>query len=150
MRTLLFFAAIAMGTAPIVLGTADAQVRRPGARQPVPVLTGIDALRADFLTRTGGNTLYFGANSALLGAPAKAVLTAQAAWLRRQPAVVVQVEGYGDANNSRDHALALGARRAAEVREYLIMLGVPSAQIEITSWGKTRPGAGRAIVVLVR
>ena len=146
MRTLLIFAAIAVGAA----SAADAQVRRPSARQPVPVLTGIDALRADFLARTGSNTLYFGANSALLGVPAKAVLTAQAAWLRRQPAVVVQVEGYGDANNSRDHALALGARRAAEVREYLIMLGVPSAQIAFTSWGKAKPSAGRAIVVLVR
>ncbi len=121
------------------------------ARQPQPpVLTGIDALRADFLARTGSNVIYFGPNSALLSAPAKAVLSAQAAWLRRQPNVIVQVEGYGDANDSRDHSLAVGARRAQEARDYLILLGVPAAQISITTWGKTRPGAGRAVTVLVR
>ena len=146
MRKLLIFATIAVSAA----GTADAQVRRPGERQQVPALTGIDALRAEFLARTGGNTIYFGANSAILAAPAKAVLIAQAAWLRRQPAVVVQIEGYGDSNDSRDHALAMGARRAAEVRDYLVMLGVPSTQVAITSWGKTRPGAGRAVTILVR
>ncbi|MEO7634770.1 MAG: OmpA family protein [Sphingomicrobium sp.] len=146
MRTLPIFAALVL----TLSGAAGAQVRRPGARQPVPVLTGIDALRADFLARTGSNILYFGVNSAGLGAPARAVLGAQAAWLRRQPAVVVQVEGYGDPGDSRDHALAMGARRAQAVRDYLVLLGVPSAQVALTSWGKTRPGAGRAIVVLVR
>ena len=152
MRKLLILATIALSAA-IGLsasGAAEAQVRRPGARPQVPVLSGIDALRADFLARAGGNTIYFGANSARLSAPAKAVLTAQAAWLRRQATVVVQIEGYGDSTDSRDHALAMGARRAAEVRDYLVMLGVPSAQVGITSWGKTRPGAGRAITILVR
>jgi len=138
----------------IAVGAASggaAQVRMPGARQPQPpVLTGIDALRADFLARTGSNTIYFGPNSALLSAPAKAVLGAQAAWLRRQPNLVVQVEGYGDSNDSRDHALAMGARRAQEARDYLVLLGVPSAQIGITTWGKARPGPGRAVTVLVR
>lgn len=131
-------------------GTLPAQVRAPAGRQPVPVLTGIDALRADFSARTGGSAVYFGANSALLSAPSRAALVLQAAWLRRQPELVVQVEGYGDVTDSRDHALALGARRAAQVRDYLVLLGVPSAQIGITSWGNAKPGAGRAVTVLVR
>lgn len=146
MSRLLILAMIALSAA----RSGQAQVRRPAARPQAPVLSGIDLLRAEFLARTGGNTIYFGANSALLSAPAKAVLTAQAAWLRRQSAVVVQIEGYGDATDSRDHALAMGARRAAEVRDYLVMLGVPSTQVAITSWGKTRPGAGRAVTILVR
>lgn len=150
MRTLLsLLTLVALGVA----GTAPAQVRMPGARQQKPqqpVLTGIDALRADFLARSGSNVIYFGPNSSLLSAPAKTVLGAQAAWLRRQPSVVVQIEGYGDANDSRDHALAVGARRAQEARDYLILMGVPAAQIGITTWGKARPGAGRALTVLVR
>lgn len=148
MRKLLpLLALMALGAA----STGTAQRRTPGARQPQqPVLTGIDALRADFVARTGSTTIYFGPNSALLSAPSKAVLAAQAAWLRRQPNVVVQVEGYGDSNDSRDHSLAMGARRAQEAREYLILMGVPSGQLSITSWGKARPGAGRAVTVLVR
>jgi peptidoglycan-associated lipoprotein len=63
---------------------------------------------------------------------------------------VVRIEGHGDASDTRDHALALGARRAEEVRSYLVLLGVPAAQLSVTSWGKERPGAGRAVTILVR
>ena len=28
-------------------------------------------------------------------------------------------------------------------RNYLVLLGVPAAQLERTSWGKERPGVGR-------
>ena len=115
-----------------------------------PVLQGIDAMRADFAAQSGGTTVYFGGDSSVLAAPAKAVLTAQAAWLRRHPEIVVRLEGYGDAGDTRDHALAVGARRAEEARSYLVLLGVPLAQVSITSWGKERPGLGRAVTVLVR
>lgn len=117
---------------------------------PPPVLQGIDALRADFAAQSGGTTVYFGAGSAILGPPARTVLVAQAAWLRRHPEIVVRVEGYGDSGDTRDHALAVGARRAEETRNYLVLLGVPSAQVSTTSWGKERPGLGRAVTVLVR
>ena len=44
-----------------------------------------------------------------------------------------------DARDTRDHALALGERRAAAVRNYLVSLGVPAARLSVTSWGKERP-----------
>jgi peptidoglycan-associated lipoprotein len=122
-----------------------------GPRKPAaPVLQGIDALRADFAAQSGGTTVYYGADSVILGGPAKAVLAAQAGWLRRHPEVVVRIEGYGDSGDTRDHALAVGARRAEEARDSLVMLGVPSAQLSTSSWGKERPGLGRAVTVLVR
>jgi peptidoglycan-associated lipoprotein len=117
---------------------------------PPPVVQGIDALRADFAAQSGGTTVYFGAGSAILGPPARSVLVAQAAWLRRHPEIVVRIEGYGDSGDTRDHALAVGARRAEETRNYLILLGVPSAQVSTTTWGKERPGLGRAVTILVR
>lgn len=117
---------------------------------PPPVLQGIDALRAEFAAQSGGTTVYFGGGSAALGAPATTVLVAQAAWLRRHPELVVRIEGYGDAGDTRDHALALGARRAEEARSYLVLLGVPSAQLSTTTWGRERPGLGRAVTILVR
>jgi peptidoglycan-associated lipoprotein len=119
-------------------------------RPAAPVVQGIDAQRAEFAAQSGGTTVYFGVGSAILGAPAKAVLSAQAAWLRRHPEVVVRVEGYGDAGDTRDHALAVGARRAEEARDYLLLLGIPSAQVSTTSWGKERSGLGRAVTILVR
>ena len=136
----------------LVATTAHAQlfplIRSHNA--PPPVLQGIDALRAEFAAQSGGTTVYFGGGSAILGAPATTVLSAQAAWLRRHPELIVRIEGYGDAGDTRDHALALGARRAEEARSYLVLLGVPSAQLSTTTWGKERPGLGRAVTILVR
>jgi peptidoglycan-associated lipoprotein len=147
MRKLILFVALALAA-----GSVDAQIlpflSKRGPQQPV--VQGIDALRADFAAQSGGTTVYYGAGSAVLGAPAKTMLTAQAAWLRRHPEVVVRVEGYGDTGDTRDHSLAVGARRAAEARDYLVLLGVPAAQVSTTSWGKERSGLGRAVTILVR
>ena len=138
----------------LLASSASAQLpglRKRGPAQPTqPVLQGIDALRADFAAQSGGTLVYFGAQSVILGAPAKAVLTAQAAWLRRHPEVVARVEGYGDAGDTRDHALAVGARRAEAARDQLLLLGVPAAQVSVTSWGKERAGLPRAVTTLVR
>ena len=133
--------------------SASASAQLPGLRrrEPVqPVLQGIDAARADFLAKSGADTVYFGLDGAVLGAPARATLAAQAQWIRQHPEVVVRIEGHGEPNDTRDHALAMGARRAQEVRDYLVLLGVPAAQLGVTSFGKERPGAPRAVTVLVR
>ena len=148
MRKALLIFALLVSAAP-----SQAQLpflRKRDAPPQQPVLQGIDALRADFAAQAGGTTVYFGDRSATLGAPAKAALALQAAWLRRHPEVVVSIEGYGDGGDTRDHALAVGAQRAAEARNYLMLLGVPAAQVSTTSWGNLRPGLGRAVTLLVR
>ena len=122
----------------------------PGRPPPTPVLVGIDALRADFLARSGADTIYFAGDSAVLSAPARATLAAQAQWLRQHPEVPVRIEGHADLSDTRDHALAVGARRAEEVRQYLVLMGVPAAQVAAVTIGKERPGPGRTVTVLVR
>ena len=148
----------------LVGSAASAQLpglsRRPSAPPP-PLLMGIDALRAEFVAQSGSDKVYFGGDSAVLTAPARATLAAQAQWLRRHPEIVVRIEGHADASDTRDHALAVAARRAGEVRDYLVLLGVPAAQLSIVSWGKERAAAmgtsfealalnRRAVTVLVR
>ena len=152
-RIILAVAAIAAGT-----GAASAQIRAPGivqrmipgTRQQAAPVAAVDALRADFLARTGGDTIFFGNNVSGLAAPARATLAAQAAWLRQHPDVAVRIEGHGDTGDTRNHALAMGARRAEEVRSYLVLLGVPAGQVTTTSVGKERPGSPRAVTVLVQ
>ena len=124
---------------------AEAQQQPPPIVPTIPV----EVLRADFIAKTGGTMVYFGVNSALLGTPARPMLEAQAQWLRLNPFVPVRIEGHGDGGDTRDHALALGARRAAAVRDALILLGVPPQQISITTWGNERPGPPRAELRLV-
>ena len=152
MRRIFFVFAVGL-----VASSATAQL--PGLRkytpgdnrqQVQPALQGIDGLRADFAAQSGGTTVYFTNDSSALGLPARTALQAQASWLRRHPDVVAQVEGYGDTGDTRDHSLAVGARRAAEAHDYLVLLGVPSAQVSIVSWGKERSGLGRAVTILLR
>ena len=159
MRRTMFFTALFL-----VAEAASAQLPGLRRRDPVPavpLLVGIDALRADFLARAGADKVYFGGDSSVLTPPAQATIQAQAAWLRQHPEVVVRIEGYADPSDTRDHALAVGARRAEEVRSYLVLLGVPAAQLTTLSWGKekvavlgTAPAAlalnRRAVTVLVR
>jgi peptidoglycan-associated lipoprotein len=139
--------------AALLLVEASASAQLPGLRKrepAAPMLTGIDALRADFLAKSGADTVYFGLDTAVLGAPARATLAAQAQWIRQHPEVIVRIEGHGEPSDTRDHALAMGARRAQEVRDYLVLMGVPAAQLSTTSFGKEKPGPPRAVTVLVR
>jgi len=147
MRKILLFLALGVATT-----GAQAQIlpflSKRGPQQPV--VQGIDALRAEFAAQSGGTTVYYAPGAAVLAPQAKPALAAQAAWIRRHPEVVVRIEGYGDTGDTRDHALAIGARRAEEVRDYLVLMGVPMAQVSTTTWGAERSGLGRAVTVLVR
>ena len=135
----------------LVATAAEAQLpglRRRGPTPPPVVQNPIEVLRADFAAQSGGTTVYFISDSAQLGPQATTMLAAQAMWLRRHPEVAVRVEGHADPGDTRDHALALGAKRAEEVRDYLVLLGVPAAQVSAMTWGKERPGPPRAVTVL--
>jgi len=123
-------------------------LRRRAPAPPAPVLSPIEALRADFATQSGSMIVYFTPGSAFLTAQARAVLAAQAMWLRQHPEVAVRIEGRGDPTDTRDHALALGAERAEGAREYLILLGLPAAQISAMTWGKERPGTPSATTTI--
>lgn len=125
---------------------------QPG--QPVPpgqiMQAPIEMLRADFAAQSGGTSVYFAAGAAQLTTQARTLLSTQALWLRQHPEVSVRIEGHGDPTDTRDHALALGAERAEQARDYLILLGVPAAQVTTMTWGKERPGPPAAVVTLVQ
>ena len=136
-------------TAALVLGMALAtaalsQGRPPPLPQPVP----IEVLRADLAAKSGGTTIYFGSESSVVGPPARPMIAAQAQWLLAHPMVAVRIEGHGDPGDTRDHALAMGARRASAIRELYLLLGVPPGQVSIMSWGAERPGPPRATITL--
>src|SRR3990167_5828965 len=92
----------------------------------------------DFVINVG-DFVYFDLDRYDIRADAMPVLDAQAAWLRQYPAVRVRVEGNCDERGTREYNLALGARRANAVRDYLASRGVASSRIVTLSWGKERP-----------
>jgi len=126
----------------IILAAAigSAAVAQPAPPPPLaPQMLALPVLEADFRAKAGSDTVRFERDSYVLGAEARTILTAQANWLRMHPFVRASIEGHGDGRQSRDYALALGERRAAAVRNFLLAQGVPPGQISIVSWGRERP-----------
>ena len=68
-------------------------------------------------------------------------LQSQSAWLARNPAVRVTLEGHADERGTRDYNIALGERRANAAKNYLATLGVDPGRITVISYGKERPAA---------
>ena len=92
----------------------------------------------DFVVNVG-ERIYFDTDSYDVRADAQPVLAAQAQWLNRYPAVKVRIEGNADERGTREYNLALGARRANAIREFLVAQGVSGARIETLSYGKEKP-----------
>ena len=86
-----------------------------------------------------GDRVLFGYDRSDVEDSGRSTLQKQAAWLQRFPTVVLTIEGHADERGTREYNLALGARRAQAVRDYLVSLGVSGARIETISYGKERP-----------
>ena len=91
-----------------------------------------------FIEKIGDRILFEVDNSGLT-ALAKTILNSQADWLLINAEYQVLIEGHADEQGTRDYNLALGARRAQIVKEYLISRGVDPNNISIVTYGKERP-----------
>jgi peptidoglycan-associated lipoprotein len=92
----------------------------------------------DFVVNVG-DRVYFDLDSYSIRGDAEPVLGAQAAWLRRYPGVRIRIEGNADERGTREYNLALGARRANAVRDFLVAQGVTADRIATISYGKEQP-----------
>jgi peptidoglycan-associated lipoprotein len=111
----------------------------PVAPAPAPVTSRIVPGSAEDFRVNVGDTVHFALNQYNIEDADKQVLGRQAAWLARYPAVRVTVEGHCDERGTREYNLALGARRANAVKEYLVSQGVSTGRVETISYGKERP-----------
>ena len=66
-------------------------------------------------------------------------MAANAEWLKKWPAVKVQIEGHCDERGSNKYNMALGDRRASATRDFLVSLGIDAGRIATISYGKERP-----------
>ena len=69
----------------------------------------------------------------------RAVLQEKADLMKQYPSIRVRIEGNCDARGTQEYNLALGERRARAAYDYMVMLGVNPAQLDIISYGKERP-----------
>ncbi len=108
-------------------------------RPPMPVQQSIvPGSLQDFQVNVG-DRVFFDYDRSDLDDRARGVLQKQAAWLQRFGAVILILEGHADERGTREYNLALAARRAQSVKDYLGSLGVSGARLETISYGKERP-----------
>jgi peptidoglycan-associated lipoprotein len=67
------------------------------------------------------------------------ILKENAAWLKKNPKMKIQIEGHCDERGTVEYNLALGERRANNTKRYLVSLGISPNRITIISFGKERP-----------
>jgi peptidoglycan-associated lipoprotein len=91
-----------------------------------------------------GDRVFFGYDQSDLSPEARATLDRQAAWLKQYPAVSITVEGHADERGTREYNLALGERRAASVRSYMMSQGIDASRMTTISYGKERPAVPEA------
>lgn len=80
--------------------------------------------------------ILFDYDSASLRGNALETLKKNAAWLKANRTLDVLVAGHCDDRGTIEYNLALGQKRAREVREYYIRLGVNGKQVATISYGK--------------
>ena len=94
----------------------------------------------DFVVNVG-DRVFFETDSTDLTPTATATLDKQAQWLSRYPNYAFLVEGHADERGTREYNFSLSARRAQNVRDYLVSRGVNAARFKTVSYGKERPVA---------
>jgi peptidoglycan-associated lipoprotein len=94
------------------------------------------SLRATLTT-----TVHFDYDQSDLRAGDKSILDAKIPILQANTGVMIRVSGHTDERGSDEYNLALGQRRAAAAKAYLVQHGIADSRIETISYGEERPAA---------
>ena len=109
------------------LGGGDAGAATPGSAQ-------------DFIVNVG-DRVFFETDSTVLTPQSRQTLDRQAQWLNQYPRYTFTIEGHADERGTREYNIALGARRATAVQDYLVSRGIGANRMRTISYGKERPVA---------
>jgi peptidoglycan-associated lipoprotein len=110
----------------------DANNANAGANTPGSV--------QDFVVNVG-DRVFFESDQSDLTPQARATLDKQVQWLQQYGQYQFTIEGHADERGTREYNIALGARRAQTVRDYLASRGIPAQRMRTISYGKERPVA---------
>ena len=94
----------------------------------------------DFVVNVG-DRVFFESDSSELTSQSRATLEKQAQWLQMYRSYTFTIEGHADERGTREYNIALGARRAQAVRDYLMARGIEAGRMRTVSFGKERPVA---------
>ncbi len=100
-------------------------------------IAGEEYLQGDKLETNLDDKVYFDFDKSTLDAEDKNLLEEYLPLIKK--AKIVRLEGHCDERGTREYNLALGERRALEVRDFLIIKGVSGKKIRVVSYGEEKP-----------
>ena len=127
--------------APAELPPAPVETPQPTAPTGPTTPTGAQSgTQAHFAQAVGSSTtIYFDTDRYNVDSQDAAALQAQAQYFARFPQITFTIEGHADERGTREYNIALGEKRAAAAKSYLVSLGVDANRISVVSYGKERP-----------
>lgn len=129
---------------------ADEAARRAAADEAARRAAADDAARRAAADAAGAaasarttllSVVHFDYDQSDLRSEDRAILDAKVPIMQANPGVMIRVSGHTDERGSDEYNLALGQRRAAAVKDYLVQRGVAGTRIETVSFGEERPVA---------
>jgi peptidoglycan-associated lipoprotein len=128
-------------------GAGSGSAPKPPEPVPEPVVppepTVEDPLKVSDIDKINQNSpfqpVFFALDSTEIDAAGQQVLNANAGILKKYPEWVITIEGHADERGTAEYNLALGTRRAAAARDYLVSLGIPGDRLRTVSYGKEFP-----------
>ncbi len=86
--------------------------------------------------------IFFAFDRSELDPDARDILQRNSEWIKQNPAVTIEIEGHADNRGTNEYNLALGARRAQAVKDYLVTLGNAPDRLSTISYGEELPVCG--------
>tara|TARA_B100000242_G_scaffold262039_1_gene208194 strand:+ start:320 stop:721 length:402 start_codon:yes stop_codon:yes gene_type:complete len=100
-------------------------------------IDGIDFNEKDKIETSLTDKVYFDFDKSNLSDETKNILSQYVS--ESNKASIIRLEGHCDERGTREYNLALGEKRAIEVKNYLIIQGVSSSKIKVISYGEEKP-----------
>lgn len=133
--------AVASAPAPLAAPGGDASVPAvPPAPKPAPsAVAGTSSAPAAGRGLITFEDVQFDLDQSTLRPEALAALQRAVNVLKQNPGMRIQIEGHASEEATAEYNLALGARRADTVRDYLVSNGIDAARMQTVSYGELRP-----------
>ena len=114
----------------------EARAKAAAAEEARRTAAMLSSVRAELV-----KTIYFDYDKDEIREDQRIALDAKVPILTANPSVRIRIAGHTDSRGSDEYNLALGQRRSAAAKRYLVSRGVPEGRIEVVSFGEERPAA---------
>jgi len=125
---------VAKGAGGTQEATARVTVNAPPPPPPPP-----SSLTEEELFGQNVKDVYFDYDSEAIRPDQQSAIQADATFLNQHSNIQFTIEGHCDERGSTEYNLALGDRRAAAVKQYLVSLGIGADRMSTVSYGKEKP-----------